>query len=162
MMAPGAWAALAKCKGMDPALFFPEHDNSPTNRSVQRAKEVCATCPVRLECLDHAVKNRERFGIFGGTTPKERGTTHLRVCPECELVYGVANKPGRPEAYCSPRCKDVARERQKREHFERNSDNPGTMFEKGHGKVSKYHRGCRCSACRRAVAVKRREQRKAS
>lgn len=36
------------------------------------AKAICAECPVRQECLDHAVRYREIFGIWGGKTEKER------------------------------------------------------------------------------------------
>ncbi|TMK81786.1 MAG: WhiB family transcriptional regulator, partial [Actinobacteria bacterium] len=36
------------------------------------ALSICATCPVRAQCLDYAIRNRETYGIWGGTTPDQR------------------------------------------------------------------------------------------
>lgn len=61
------WRNRAACKGIDPEIFFPvsEDDAEP-------AKEICAVCPVRESCLEHALANREREGIWGGFTERER------------------------------------------------------------------------------------------
>ncbi len=61
------WAARAECRGEDPALFFPGSDDDPSV-----ALAVCARCPVRQECLEYAIEARERFGIWGGTTERQR------------------------------------------------------------------------------------------
>lgn len=63
------WFAKASCKGLDASLFFGEgHDVS-----VITAKEICATCPVRIECLEYAVElNEYDFGIWGGVSPRHR------------------------------------------------------------------------------------------
>lgn len=61
------WAARAECRGEDPALFFPASDDDPST-----ALAVCARCPVRQECLEYALEARERFGIWGGTTERQR------------------------------------------------------------------------------------------
>jgi WhiB family redox-sensing transcriptional regulator len=63
------WRARASCRGLDPVLFFPEDDEGP---GAERAQEVCATCPVREQCLQSALANKEGYGIWGGTTPRER------------------------------------------------------------------------------------------
>ncbi len=58
----GAWAERAACRGMDPALFFPEH-NVPIP---QEAYDACAECPVAAECLDYALTPPiERWGLWG-------------------------------------------------------------------------------------------------
>jgi hypothetical protein len=44
----------------------------------QRAKTVCRDCPVREACLAHALKNDEREGVWGGTTPVERARVKRR------------------------------------------------------------------------------------
>ncbi|HWH35746.1 MAG TPA: WhiB family transcriptional regulator [Acidimicrobiales bacterium] len=64
---PMAWQRLANCLGLDPDVFFPER-----GASTREAKEVCRGCVVRLECLDYAVDNGERFGIWGGLSERER------------------------------------------------------------------------------------------
>jgi WhiB family redox-sensing transcriptional regulator len=37
-----------------------------------RAKTVCELCPVRADCLDHAIRVGERYGVWGGLTSDER------------------------------------------------------------------------------------------
>lgn len=65
------WQEQAKCLGEDPDIFFPER-GSPGDS----AKRVCVNCPVRIECLEYALANSERYGIWGGLTERER--TRLR------------------------------------------------------------------------------------
>ncbi len=48
-------------------LFF--SDEIP---AIRAAKAICATCPVQQLCLEHALTNRERDGVWGGLTEKER------------------------------------------------------------------------------------------
>jgi WhiB family redox-sensing transcriptional regulator len=61
------WYAKASCMGVDPDLFFPER-----GASTREAKNVCKECPVKGQCLDYALKTGERFGIWGGTSERER------------------------------------------------------------------------------------------
>jgi WhiB family redox-sensing transcriptional regulator len=53
--------------GVDPELFFPERGSS-----TREAKEVCRGCVVRSECLEFAIANSEKFGIWGGMSERER------------------------------------------------------------------------------------------
>ena len=62
-----AWMLEAKCLDADPEAFFHEKGGS-----TREAKRICAACPVRTECLDHALSNDERFGIWGGLSERER------------------------------------------------------------------------------------------
>lgn len=68
------WEAQAACNGMDPTLFFGSDQESKAQKRfrVPRAKAVCSTCPVQAQCLDTALANDERFGIWGGRTYAER------------------------------------------------------------------------------------------
>lgn len=61
------WRQLGLCTQTDPEVFFPEtgHSNLP-------AKRVCARCPVRAECLEHALATDQRFGVWGGLSQAER------------------------------------------------------------------------------------------
>ena len=62
-----AWQADALCAQTDPEAFFPEKGGS-----TREAKRICEGCEVRSECLDYALANDERFGIWGGLSERER------------------------------------------------------------------------------------------
>lgn len=62
-----AWQAEALCAQTDPEAFFPEKGGS-----TREAKRVCQSCTVRAECLEYALANDERFGIWGGLSERER------------------------------------------------------------------------------------------
>ena len=61
------WKAEAACKDLETDIFFPvsESDAEP-------ARLVCATCPVRQECLEYALVTRQEDGVWGGLTESER------------------------------------------------------------------------------------------
>ena len=61
------WQERALCAQTDPEAFFPEKGGS-----TREAKRVCRSCEVRAECLDYALENDERFGIWGGLSERER------------------------------------------------------------------------------------------
>jgi WhiB family redox-sensing transcriptional regulator len=64
------WAAQAACRGRDPRLWFPHRGDTV---SIAVAKAVCATCPVRAECLGEALAAPfDASGIWGGMTANER------------------------------------------------------------------------------------------
>lgn len=62
-----SWQVDALCAQTDPEAFFPEKGGSTRD-----AKKVCAACEVKQECLDYALGNDERFGIWGGLSERER------------------------------------------------------------------------------------------
>ena len=64
---PEPWREFAACVGKDPDLFFPRRGGA-----TEPARQVCAGCPVKADCLDHALKHRETFGIWGETSERER------------------------------------------------------------------------------------------
>jgi WhiB family redox-sensing transcriptional regulator len=55
-----SWQERALCAQTDPEAFFPEKGGS-----TREAKKVCVSCEVRAECLEYALENDERFGIWG-------------------------------------------------------------------------------------------------
>ena len=61
------WQQYANCLGVDPDLFFPER-----GASTREAKEVCRGCVVQGDCLEFALVNSEKFGIWGGMSERER------------------------------------------------------------------------------------------
>lgn len=62
-----AWQARARCRGMPPAMWFPEQ-GEPTSP----IKAICAGCPVRRECLDYAVTTNQIHGTWGGLSERQR------------------------------------------------------------------------------------------
>ena len=69
-----SWQDQALCAQTDPEAFFPEKGGS-----TREAKRVCESCEVRSECLDYALANDERFGIWGGMSERERRRLKKRV-----------------------------------------------------------------------------------
>lgn len=65
----GPWIADALCRGTDPEPFYPPRGD---DAAVDAAKAVCAACPVRVECLDHAIDTNEHLGVWGGESANER------------------------------------------------------------------------------------------
>lgn len=63
------WAEDALCAQVDYGLFFPD---TGAHGTVAMAKRICARCPVQTQCLDYALTHMERFGVWGGTSPKQR------------------------------------------------------------------------------------------
>ena len=62
-----AWQDQALCAQTDPEAFFPEKGGSTRD-----AKRICTGCSVRAQCLEYALDNDERFGIWGGLSERER------------------------------------------------------------------------------------------
>lgn len=61
------WQERALCAQTDPEAFFPEKGGS-----TREAKRICAGCEVKAECLEYALTQDERFGIWGGLSERER------------------------------------------------------------------------------------------
>jgi WhiB family transcriptional regulator, redox-sensing transcriptional regulator len=61
------WQERGLCAQTDPEAFFPEKGGS-----TREAKRICQGCEVRDRCLEYALANDERFGIWGGLSERER------------------------------------------------------------------------------------------
>jgi len=61
------WQERALCAQTDPEAFFPEKGGS-----TREAKRICLGCEVKDSCLEYALANDERFGIWGGLSERER------------------------------------------------------------------------------------------
>ena len=69
-----AWQSDALCAQTDPEAFFPEKGGSTRD-----AKKICTSCEVRAQCLEYALQNDERFGIWGGLSERERRKLRRRA-----------------------------------------------------------------------------------
>ncbi|MGH2602017.1 MAG: WhiB family transcriptional regulator [Dehalococcoidia bacterium] len=59
--------ARGNCAHESPATFFPSD-----GVGVERARRICATCPVQEPCLEHALIHRIDHGVWGGTSERQR------------------------------------------------------------------------------------------
>jgi WhiB family redox-sensing transcriptional regulator len=71
---PLAWQSDSLCAQTDPEAFFPEKGGSTRD-----AKKICSSCEVRSQCLEYALANDERFGIWGGLSERERRKLRKRA-----------------------------------------------------------------------------------
>jgi WhiB family redox-sensing transcriptional regulator len=62
-----SWRQHAACRGLEPEVFYAVSDDD-----AEEAKAICDACPVREPCLEYALTNRERDGVWGGATERER------------------------------------------------------------------------------------------
>jgi WhiB family redox-sensing transcriptional regulator len=61
------WRQRAACRGVDPDIFYPVSEEE-----AEEARSVCRSCAVMEACLEWALVNRERDGVWGGATERER------------------------------------------------------------------------------------------
>lgn len=149
-----SWRERAACKGMDPDLFHPERGATV---AVQKAKRVCAGCPVRSECLDEALENGEVLGVLGGLSERQRRwlrsptrhgvradcvgcgngfvTAEGRVCGDCKK-RGVQEPP--PRRFFDPEDRDCV--------------------DCGESYVARAPNAKRCERCRGLIALERTRQ----
>lgn len=73
------WRKYAACLGEDPELFFPHsYSGGSSEQQIAAAQAVCASCPVRRQCLTDAIRREGaarpncRYGIYGGLTGPQR------------------------------------------------------------------------------------------
>jgi WhiB family redox-sensing transcriptional regulator len=87
------WMEASACQELPLAArldFYADERDDPA--AVARARAVCASCPVQMTCLDHALSIGERHGVWGGTSEEERR----------RVARGVH---GTPERYQARRCR---------------------------------------------------------
>ncbi len=61
------WWDLGACRGLDASIFYPDDDEG-----AEAARIVCEGCCVRTSCLDHALTFREKSGVWGGASERDR------------------------------------------------------------------------------------------
>jgi len=76
-----SWQDRAACRGMDVSLFVgPDGERRPEREAREaKAKAVCASCPVRAQCLDYALGKSIKHGIWGGLNEEERARVRRRT-----------------------------------------------------------------------------------
>ena len=102
-----SWFDAAACRGASPAMFHPERGDW---RAETLARQVCASCPVTQQCLEHALTNQETLGMWGGTSARERRRIGYRgrAVPVCGTRAGYEAHRRRGEPTCEA-CRDANR-----------------------------------------------------
>jgi WhiB family redox-sensing transcriptional regulator len=95
---------LGLCATRSDVQFFTDDDENPFDE--EPAKTLCAACPVRIECLEHAFQNNEIYGIWGGMSPVERDSivNRKRSTPLPKGQRRSRTDPGVPQRIRCPRC----------------------------------------------------------
>jgi WhiB family transcriptional regulator, redox-sensing transcriptional regulator len=76
------WMGEGLCRDHTPGTFFPSDGTG-----VERARKICADCPVKAPCLDYALEHRIDHGVWGGTSERER----RRILRGRRLTLGILN-----------------------------------------------------------------------
>jgi WhiB family redox-sensing transcriptional regulator len=67
------WRKQANCLGVSLDTFFIESkDMSKVAIKIKEARKYCDNCAVQIECLNYAIDNSIKDGIYGGMAPKQR------------------------------------------------------------------------------------------
>lgn len=114
---------------LDPDIWFPEQGSGAL------ARRICATCPVRMDCLRHALESKEEFGIWGGAGEATR--RFLNRLKGRRLLIEIDDHFARLDEFGATGAQPKG---------------PAQVNGAGasHGKASTYGRGCRCEPCRAA------------
>ena len=64
-----AWINDAACRGKPIDWFYPDAESGQAH---PEARALCGACPVRADCLGYALEMSDRFGLWGGLSPKGR------------------------------------------------------------------------------------------
>ncbi|MBN9739388.1 MULTISPECIES: WhiB family transcriptional regulator [unclassified Pseudonocardia] len=98
------WQRLGACRGMDVQSFFhPPGERGAAARERERnAKQICAGCQVRPECLQHALRIEEPYGTWGGVGERERWEIVRRKRREARLASGPASPPSSTHIVATP------------------------------------------------------------
>ena len=93
VMKTTTWRQLGRCRGIDPEIFYPDSDEEAVE-----AKGICLLCPVRETCLEYALTVREKHGVWGGLTERERR----------RMLTSVASRPDPDPALITRRVPSVS------------------------------------------------------
>ena len=63
------WRSVGLCRGSDTMVFYPPSEDDSL---ADEAKAICNLCAVRRPCLEFALATREKHGVWGGLTERER------------------------------------------------------------------------------------------
>lgn len=123
----GDWRDIALCLELvnageaDAAWWY---EDGPGGHKYLKARPVCERCPVAEDCLQWAIDLPERFGLWGGKSPKERRAIargRRRICEICDSTFQIAVQTARNGLFCSDHCRHEAKLRRQAQWHLRHS-----------------------------------------
>lgn len=111
-----AWRDRAACAEHPKDWWYVERGASGRQSKVAQARAICNGCPVARQCLDYAMENGERYGMWGGKSVRERrkllnGWVITRPCGHCNTPMRITlggNAGAANVRYCSNACRQAA------------------------------------------------------
>jgi WhiB family transcriptional regulator, redox-sensing transcriptional regulator len=85
-----SWMELARCRNVDPEVFFPND-----GLGVRAAQQYCAECVVRESCLEYALENHIQHGVWGGVS--ERGRRRMAHKGRRAMTHTTSGRPSGPK-----------------------------------------------------------------
>ena len=76
------WQEAAACRSTDPEIFFPIGTTGTAIEQINKAKAICAICPVQEDCLQYALETNQEAGLWGGYAEDERRRLRKRWLAE--------------------------------------------------------------------------------
>ncbi len=67
------------CAQTDPEMFFPSGSKGDGYTTTKYATDICAQCDYTVQCLITAIMNKEEYGIWGGSSPRDRRAIKTRT-----------------------------------------------------------------------------------
>lgn len=102
------WMQDAACREVGSQPFFDdEHEGH-----YRQAIAVCGSCSVRQECLDYALTNDLRHGVFGGLTPVQRRIA-AGLDPQCTRGHERTDSNTRIDGKGVAQCMQCKRHNEK-------------------------------------------------
>jgi WhiB family redox-sensing transcriptional regulator len=109
------WRNAARCREIDPELFFPVGESVDAHMQAETAKAICRTCPVTEACAQWAIDNRMDSGVWGGLDEtqlrnirRHRNPAQRRLPARCGTRPGYKRHRREGTPVCEP-CADANR-----------------------------------------------------
>ncbi|MCH5676887.1 WhiB family transcriptional regulator [Streptomyces gilvus] len=89
------WQSHAVCRTTDGSVFFsPQGERGSARRArEERARAICARCPVRDACARTALRSGGEYGVWGGLSEQERRELRSPRRPARPASAGVPVDP---------------------------------------------------------------------
>ena len=99
---PAGWRRRARCRGANPDMFSPSR-----GQAISEAREVCASCPVRMPCLAEAMLRNWETDVWGGLSVRDRRNVRRQLVDRFGQAWLTAVRRGQPAGVVDDLLDDV-------------------------------------------------------